>query len=66
MSNQLLIHFQTHYSENEAGNELCCNVVHALLFDEITKANGLVALVFQELPNSFLSDQRVAAGDPGQ
>ena len=57
MSNQILIHFQTHYSENEAGSELCCNAVPALLFDEIKKANGPVALVFGELPNSFLSDR---------
>ena len=43
MSNQLLIHFQTHYSENEAGSELCCNAVPALLFDEIKKANGVLS-----------------------
>lgn len=38
----------------------------ALLCDEITKANGPVALVFGELSNSSLSDQGVAAGNPGQ
>ena len=66
MSNQLLIHFQTHYAENEAGSELCSNVVPALLSDVITTANGPVALVFGGLPNSPLHDQGVAAGDPGQ
>ena len=66
MSNQLLIHFQTHYAENEAGSELCSNVVPALLSDVITKANGPFALFFGGMPNSTLHDQGVAAGDPGQ
>lgn len=33
-SNLLLVHLRTHYSGNEAGSELCCNVFPALLCDE--------------------------------
>lgn len=66
MSNQLIIHFQIHYSENKTGSELCCNVFPTLLFDEIPKTNSPVALAFGELPNLFLSDQGVAAWAAGQ
>ena len=64
MSNQLLIHFQTHYSKNEAKSEFCCNAFPALSFDEITEANSLVALIFGKLPNLSLSDQGAANWDP--
>lgn len=64
MSSQFLIHFQTRYSKNEAKGEFCCTVFPVLLFDEITKANSLVALVFRELPNTSLSDQGAANWDP--
>lgn len=60
MSNQFLIHFQTHYSTNERKSEFCCCASRALLFDEITKANSLVALVFRGLPNPSLRDQKAA------
>jgi hypothetical protein len=45
--NLLLIHFQTHYSGNEARRGLCCNVSSALLCDKITKANCPLALGLQ-------------------
>lgn len=64
MSNQLLIHFQTHNSTNEAESEFCCNAFPAVSFDEITEANSLVLLIFRKLPNPSLNDQGAANWDP--